>query len=1143
MLRKRSRVLVLVSSLSVAFIPASAQSTAGRIEGTVMDSSGAVVPEATVLLVGSETARQWQTVSNELGYYTFALVPPGRYQLLVEKQGFQKVSRSNLIMEVDQVARVDFTMTLGAVAETIEITAQSPLLQVSNSSLGQVIENRQITDLPLNTRTALGLLGLTAGVTVGRGFDANTFNNANLFSAGGSRPGQNEFLLDGAPNTLPGIWPGRGILGVTVPVDSIQEFKVQTNAFSAEFGRSGGGLINTVSKSGTNDLHGSLFHYLRNSKLDANNFFNNRNDIPLGNFKRNQFGGTVGGPIVRTKTFFFANYQATRAREAANSTFTVPIEPMRRGDFSSLTSGGQPVVIFDPLTTQTVGGNPIREPFPGNVIPANRINPVAAKLVANYPAPNRPGTINNLVLSASRPRDNDIIGARVDHSIATSHQINGRFYYTRDDDLNPDWYRNDATPGNLGLTQDVYSLATDYVYTASPTMLLNVRYGYSRRTHDNSSRSLGMDLTSLGFPQPVQQENPQTTYPSIGASGYGSQGWSDGINAFSYITHSIQASATKVFSAHTLKFGGDLRFNYVPQERGINLSGNYSFNAGFTQGPNANRGGPTAGDSIASLLLGTPASGSFGTHLLVEGVNDYTGLYIQDDWRITPQLTLNLGLRYELEDPRTERENRLDWFDFNVLSPLNDQVAGLGPLRGGLRFAGVDGNPIRHFDTDKNNFAPRFGFAYQLQQQTVVRGGYGIFFGSGSIGAGGWNIASQGYAPSTTFVGSLDGLRPITTLSNPFPEGFSQPVGNSLGLLSLVGENVPRVYDRNAPLPYNQQWNFSIQRQFGSVLVETAYLGSRGIYLGDGAGHDINQLLPQTLALGTALQQLVPNPFYGIITTPGVLSQPTVTRGQLLRPYPHFGNLNIFNPASAASTYHGFTLKAERRFASGLGFLVSYTTSKNISDAPATVGPAAGHQNAYDRRSDRSLVEEDIAQRLVVSGSWQLPLGRGRQFGAGWNRALEGILGGWQLNSIVSVQSGTPLVISNTPNTARALGGGQRPNSDGFSAAKSGRIQDRLESYMDAEAFSVPEPFTFGNVGRTLPDVRGPRYSNVDLSVAKTFPVRENIDLQLRGEIFNAFNTPIFGLPNQAFGNRQFGTITSQANDPRQVQLALRLVF
>jgi hypothetical protein len=672
---------------------------------------------------------------------------------------------------------------------------------------------------------------------------------------------------------------------------------------------------------------------------------------------------------------------------------------------------------------------------------------------------------------------------------------------------------------------------------------VNGRYGYVQRSHNRLARSAGIDLTSLGFPSAVQNENEFTSYPRVSPSGYARQGSSNGINAFDYIVHSFQGSVTKVTNKHTIKIGSDIRRHSVRQDRGINLSGSYSFNTGFTRGPNANKGGATVGDSIASMLLGTPSSGSFGTFLQVKGFNEYYSLYVQDDWRITSKLTLNLGLRYEVETPRYELEDRLDWFDFDVVNPLTDMVDGVGTLKGGLRFAAVDGNPRRHFDTDSNNFAPRFGFAYQANSKTVLRGGTGLFYGAGSIGAGGWNIASRGFAPSTPFVGSIDGFVPITTLSDPFPDGFSQPVGSSQGLLSLVGQNIPRVFDRSALAPYNLQWNFSIQRQVANMLVEIGYIGSQGTHLADGRGHLINQLRPEVLELGTELQKTVPNPFFGVITNPGPLSKKKVRYGQLLRPYPHFNNLTIFNPTSSSSTYHGLTLKLERRFSNGVGFLGSYTWSKNISDSGATVGPTATHQNAYDRAADRAAIIEDVTHRLILSASAELPFGRGKAFGADWHPVVDGILGGWQVNGIISSQSGLPLALTASPNNLNALGGTQRPNSNGFSAAKDGRIQDRLEEYMDPGAFSHPGPFHFGNVARTLSDVRGPRFSNVDLSLFKTFFIKERFRLQARGEFFNAFNSPMFGLPNTSFGNRNFGRITSQQNDPRQVQLALRLMF
>ncbi|MPY86303.1 MAG: hypothetical protein GEU99_00090 [Luteitalea sp.] len=1145
------KMLRLLSLLSLALLtPWSALAQTAQVTGIVTDTSQSRVPRAHITAVNVETGVSRSTETNEDGTFLVPLLQPGQYLLTVEADGFRSVTQDGITLEVDQVVRLDFVLEVGAVTESVQITAGAPLLQSSNASLGQVIETKQFTDMPLNDRGGLGLLALSDGVVTSRQWNPNSFSTANIFSANGSRPGQNEMLLDGAPNTLPGVWPGRGILGTPVQVDAVQEVKVQTSTFAAEYGRTSGGLINMVTRSGSNAWHGSVFHYLRNSALDANDFFNNMNDVPLDTFRRNQFGWTFSGPLTiprlysgRNRTFFFVNYQGTRASVQANRITTVPTEAARNGDFSGLTNlAGQPVTIYDPLTTMTVDGTPIRQPFPDNVIPPDRIDPVGRALVSFYPLPNLPGSVNNLIQSGANRQNHDLFGFRVDHSLSNRQQLFVRYNITRDDTRQPQWL-DTAAQGFTGLNTDVHSVGADYTRIVTPSTVLNLRYGFTDRTHDNIDPALGFDLTTLGLPSYVNQQAQIQVFPSISAGGYVGLGNNQGVNAFSYRTHSVQGSVTQQKGAHTLKYGLDFRLQYVNQRRGIDPSGSYTFTESFTQGPNANLGGATAGDTIASMLLGTPASGAFGAAVNAISSNEYLALYFQDDWKLTARLTLNLGLRYDLELPRHEEHNRLDWFDFDAISPLNDQVSSIGTLRGGLRFAGVDGNPRRQFDTDWNNFAPRLGFAYQLTRSTVVRGGLGAFFGAGSIGAGGFNIASQAFVPSTTFVGSLDGLRPIATLQNPFPDGFSSPLGSEEGLLSTVGQSIERLYERNAPLPYNLQWSFSVQRQVSNVVVQVAYSGNRGVHLGDGAGFEINQLSPEALALGSQLQELVPNPFFGIITNPGPLRNEQVTRGQLLRPYPQFTDLTIFNPAAASSIYHGVSLKAERRFADGFGLLVSYTFSKNISDGPATVGPAYGHQNFYDRRADRSVVEEDVPHRFVASLSYELPFGRGKTIGDTWGPVADTIFGGWQINAIVLRQSGFPLFIRNSPNTSHSLGGIQRPNSMGFSAAKEGSVQSRLDSYLLADAFAAPEPFTFGDVGRTLSDVRGPRFSNLDFSVFKSFRIREALNVQFRCEVFNATNSPMFGLPNQSFGSAGFGAITSQANNPRQIQFALRIVF
>jgi hypothetical protein len=1132
-----SRFNVLL--LALALVPVALLAQTAQISGLILDSSQARIPGARIEITNVATATSRTTVSNGEGMYTLALLPPGEYRLKVEATGFRPVSQNNVLLEVEQSARLDITLQLGATSESMLVTDTIPLLQAGNASLGQVIEPKQFNDMPLNDRSALGLLSLSDSVVTSRSFDPNSYSAANIFSAGGSRAGQNEMLLDGAPNTMPGVWPGRGILGTSMQADAVQEVKVQTSSFSAEFGRTSGGLVNIVSRSGSNSWHGLAYEHLRNSRLDANDFFNNLNGVKLGAFRRNQFGGTFSGPARiprvydgRNRTFFFLNYQGTLASTQAGRIVTTPNAAIRGGDFSSYTTpAGQKVQIYDPLTTTTGGGTPTRTLFPNSIIPASRIDPVGAKIAGYFPAPNLSGVVNNLIQSGSNGTSTHLAGFRVDHAIGDRQRFFLRYSKNREEPTTPRWLDN-AAQGFTGQLNGVNAIAGDYTLVLSPATILNLRYGFTGRSTDQHDPAIGFDLTSLGMPGAVATAAKLKVFPSVSTTGYLALGNAIAENSFNYRTHSWQASITSQRGSHTLKTGVDFRLQFVDQRRGIDPSGTYSFTRAFTQGPNANTGSTNLGDGIASLLLGTPASGTFGTAVNTVSWSQYIAGYLQDDWKLSTRLTLNLGLRYDLELPRYEVHDMLDWFDFNASSPLNARVTSLGTLRGGMQFADVNGNPRRQFDTDKNNLGPRLGFAYQLNPKTVLRGGMGLFYGSGSIGAGGFNIASQGFAPSTTFVGSLDGLRPITTLSNPFPNGFAQATGSAAGLLSNVGQAVARIYDRSARLPYNVQWSFSLQRQARGFVFQGAYSANKGNHLSDGAGLNINQLPPSILAQGTALQQLVANPFFGIITNPGILQSAQVTRGQLLRPYPQFDALTIFNPASSSSIYHAGTFKVERRFAHSLGLLASYTFSKNISDAPATVGPAVNHQDFYNRRADRSVVEEDVPHRVVASANYTLPiLPRNR------------ILGGWQVNTIWQAQSGFPLAVTNSSNTSNSLGGGQRPNATGIDANLPGNVQSKLNRYLNPAAFSAAPAFTFGNVARTLSNVRGPHLANLDMSVLKTFRITEVLNLQFRTEVFNLSNSPMFSSPNVSFGAAAFGTITSTSNNPRQIQFALRLAF
>ncbi|MGH9719352.1 MAG: TonB-dependent receptor, partial [Bryobacteraceae bacterium] len=601
---------------------------------------------------------------------------------------------------------------------------------------------------------------------------------------------------------------------------------------------------------------------------------------------------------------------------------------------------------------------------------------------------------------------------------------------------------------------------------------------------------------------------------------------------------------TKVLTAHTLKFGAEARLVRVNNTEAGNAAGNFTFARNLTQGPNANVASAAAGDAIASLLLGLGGGTYTKGFKGVSTQSTYWGFYFGDDWKATRRLTLNLGIRYEFEPPRTERYDRVNVFNPSVPSPLAGP-AGIPNLVGGLQFAGVEGRSRRQFPIDSNNIAPRFGFAYPLRQSTVIRGGYGIFYVPSYRAAGG-TVGNFGYRSDTPYVGTLDGVRPNNYLRNPFPDGFAPISGNSEGLLTGIGSAISATIDTDYVVPYTQNWSLNVQQQLpGQLLIEVGYVGNRGTHLtrtGEG-NYNLNQLTPEQLTLGTQLQQGVPNPFRGRIPS-GPLAGATVPRGLLLVAFPQFSSVSEMYGTGAASNYHSFQMRVEKRFAAGLSFLLSYTFAKQIDDYSiiSNVGRNAVQQNIYDRAADRSISANDIAQRTVFSAVYELPFGRGRAFGAGWSGFVNAVLGGWQTNGILTLQGGQPLAIA-TQNTSGSFSNSLRPNNNGQSAKLEGSVHSRLNRYFNTSVFSQPAPFTFGNTGRTLPDARGPGSNSIDLSLFKNFRVTERASVQFRAEAFNFTNTPNFGLPNQNLNNQQFGIINGQANGPRQIQFGLKILF
>jgi hypothetical protein len=566
-------------------------------------------------------------------------------------------------------------------------------------------------------------------------------------------------------------------------------------------------------------------------------------------------------------------------------------------------------------------------------------------------------------------------------------------------------------------------------------------------------------------------------------------------------------------------------------------AGTFNFSAGFTQGPNPNQASATAGNSIASFLLGTGTA----NNVLIQGWKNvasqsfYHALYFQDDWRLTPKLTLNLGVRYDLDTPRTERYNRMNWFDPFAPSPLAREVPEFPNLRGGVVFVGVDGNPRHQYRWDRNNLAPRIGLAYQATPRTVIRAAYGHFFGPSNQAAQG-TVGPFGFRVEYPWLTTLDGITPFNTLRNPYPEGFREPPGASEGLLTQAGANLQGVL-QDTVTPWSMQWNFTLQQELPSrILLEVAYVGTRGLQLSRGgeSGFTINQLATEHLALGSRLNERVPNPFFGK-TGGGFFVSPTISRAQLLRPFPQFTDVIPLYSSGASSSYHALQVTTSKRLSKGLLFEGSYTWGKNLDYGMS-------HQDSYNIRDSKSLADADLLHSFVMSWVYELPFGRGRRFGSDASTAVNAIFGGWQINGITMRQTGTPLQIT-ASNTAGLFNAMTSPNSNGRSPAKSGPVHERLNAYFDTSVFSQPAPFTLGNVSPRVAGLRNDGVRNFDLSLFKDFRPKEYLRVQIRGEFLNAFNTPRFGNPNTSVTSTNFGVIATQANAPRQVQFGLKFYW
>lgn len=1163
-------VAVTVSILALLALNAFAQRGRGTVLGTVTDSTGAVIPAATVTITNTATNAATTAITNDDGNFVAPNLNVGAYTVAATKAGFKKALRSGITLEVDQRAEINLVLETGAVTETVEVTSQASLVDTTTATFGKVIENRRVEELPVNGRNALSLVLLAPAVQSGIGPTASGFadrgTQISFIRINGSPFASNNLVVDGLSSVnayVPDV-------NINPNVDSVQEFKVQTNTMSAEYGFTLGGVVNLVTKAGTNAYHGTLYEFFRNNVLDANSWANNRAARPIQPLRYNQYGGSIGGPIRlpkkvfgplgydgRDRSFFFYNYEGYQFVTNASGFYTMPTEAFRNGDFSKLADAtGKPILIYDPATTRAnpSGNGFLRDPFPGNIIPANRIDIVSKNILKFYPLPNRTPdnaftNLNNYFGAVSNKRTLSNHTSRVDHRFSEKNNFTARYSYYKQytdqgtSNLYPDpvvRQRFDPFRGHNVVLSDIHNF--------TPNLIHEFRIGVARQIFDFKVASAGDGWPQqLGLPAIV----PPDTFPAVSNGLPGFQTGTVGKRGSS--VWQLFDSLTWLRGNHTLKFGTELRLTQANNLQKSSPSGSFNFPTTLTDNAAPIAGNRiNTGNSFATFLLGTVGSASVTTHLGESEVGKAYGFYGNDEWKIRRNLSLSLGLRYDYQQQPYERRCGTSMFNPFVTNSANG-------LKGATQYACVDYG--RTFsETDKNDFAPRVGFSWDVRgnQKTVVRGGYGIFMASVFSFYVGNFESTNGFAGTSTAYNPPNGNSLLTAFlfKDGFPFTPNQPQGAKLGP-NLFATSSSSFREQIARTPMSQQWNLSLQQQLGGgFLVEVAYSANHGTHLLTG-NYDLNQADPalvRQFGLAGQLTNNVTNPYVGKV--PGAFGGATITQSQAIRPFPYVGGITVQSPHQGNSIYHSLLVSAEKRFSKGFTLLASYTFAKLISDSiynglnfiGSEGGNEFGYQNGlYNRRAERAEDPSNVPHRLVVSGLFELPVGKGKKLDFK-NGVANNILGNWQLNTITTIVQGTPTVVRGANN-----GLANRPDWVGSLELPSGFTDanpQRGVQWFNTAAFLNPALYTFGNTPRAISQFRNPGAVIIDLSVFKNFVITEKLKLQFRAEAFNAPNHVNLGSPNTSFGagpggtnnNDAFGRITS-SRDPRNMQLGLKLIF
>jgi hypothetical protein len=1171
------------------------------LRGTVTDTSGGVIPEATVTMINEGTKVSEKMLTDAAGRYIFNALKPASYTATVEAKGFKALVQPNIVLRVGQQTDLDFQLQVGQLTETVEVTGAAPLLNTVSGALGSQVSRQYLINLPLEDRDIAELAYLTPGITEVAGCGINCTGGTN-FASNGQRYATAEFRLDGSLVTTPEGGEGGSTSGRYMPsVEGLQEFTVQNNSFSAEYGSNGGTVVNIVTKSGTDKFHGSGWWFMRRPSLDANDFFSNASGTPIGQYAHDQYGGSIGGPIFKRKTFFFFDYERKRDNTANVINTSVPTMAERNGDFSQLLADGRQLYNpYDPTCTGSgLNQDCERAPFQGNMIPQSLWDPIGAKVINLYPQPNQPGDAEGFGNFASKliyPNPSYQFDVRIDHNYSERSRLNARYSQASGSSDNVDPYFLEPT---LYRTS-IHNAVLEHNWNATPTLLWVNRISVMRSNYPETTKS-PVDPRSVGFPGVLVNNSyyGEVHFPNISFDdGYQSLGLTNGC-----CTDTIEADTQWLVDSqltwskgrHNLKFGFEKRYFLNSFWQPDNTSGDFYFGpTGTAQSVFAP--GSSQGNGLASLLLGWQDvnSGGVTARPRVANKSGEMAFYVQDDWRVTDRLTLNLGLRYEWSAPYSERFNRNMFSCFNCASGVSvpgvelvsqtGQDYGYWPGGEIIGTTQLASRSHRHANSDLDNFAPRLGFAYRLNNRTVVRGGAGVYYGLSF--ATNWQYGGRAWNKYVSIRSSLDGgITPCATLANPFPllsdptcktpGPFIGPPGGKYGALTNYGyddDNHGSNTFRNGEI---YQWNLGIERQLPSqMLLDLNYSASRSVHLPWNYSTEnrnfIDAKTRETLG-PDALSALVPNPFQPLFVpvngsqplfqysdvADSIYTQPYVPLGDLLHPYPQFpGSFSGFPLFVATSSYHSLQARFEKRTSRGLNLLAAYTFSKFLTDSDAggnawigSLGFIGAPQDLTNLRAEKSVSGNDTPQRLVIAAVYDLPLGRGRALGRGMNRVLDGVIGGWQVNNFTTFQSGQPITIYESNNLL--TDGHQRPNVTGNPCSGANILEvvstslggSQNANYFNSSVLSDPAPEYPGSAPRYFSNCRSQGIKNVDFGLMKRFTIRENMYIEARGDFFNFFNTPRFAPPTEAFGDPTFGEIFSQANSPRHGQLGIRFVF